>query len=284
MRLPTIALLSVSALLGCRGAPVVSPVAARAAPIVSHRPPLAAAAGGAATDLTCSFHWRRGVDADFDRRDQAVVRMRAPGDGRAVTLGDMSVRVALDDSVAGGARLLVALDAGTLRIDDDYDFGAAAFPANAGHGFTGLHYVSHPSSGSELQYTCSSGAAEAHAVAAVGGVMQCEAVFADVEGTNELLELDPRGADPFRGTRASTTVGGFDVGIAYQPGTAYDSGSVSLSLGDGRGGVHVAHPLVPATLPQNLFHGSHGFTGRTTLRHVGAGPELTYGCWTAARA
>lgn len=235
--------------------------------------------------MVCSFFWRASVSDGFEPRNQTTVKLAVPGDGRSFELGDARVRVALDDSPDGGARLLLAFDLDKLLIDDVYDFGAASFPANlpgSGHGFTGLHYLAHPESNSELQYTCTAGDAAGPVVTSPSAI-QCEWIIAELEASNGVLTLDPGKAHDMRGVGARERVDGFELDAGYMPG-GYDSGGVSVDVtAPGGGGVHVLYQLAGSDLPANLFGGAGGFTGTSTMRKRSGGPRFSHHCWTGTK-
>ena len=225
--------------------------------------------------IACSFHWRRSNAHDFRPRDEATVLLRKPGDGRELSLGDTKVRVTLGDSSGGGHRLLIAVDAGTTRIDDDYDFGASTFPVNhppGGLGFTGLTYVTHPKSGSELQYLCESGAEATYGPAAPSNAtVSCEAEHIDLDGEQLFFDIDPRGTAAFDAKR-----GAMEIHAGYSPGQ-YDASAFVVDAGPGAN----VRSFVQGhnNLPVNAFVGAQGFTGTRTIEHTVTGETLAYSCW-----
>ncbi len=254
-------------------------VAAVDAPAVPQAP-------GDVDALTCQFFWRASTAEGFTPRNQTAVRLAAPGDERRVELGDVTVRASLDDSTSGGARLLLAFDLGAMTIDDVYDFGDQRFPANlpaGGHGFTGLHYLAHPGSNSELQYHCSAGET-AGPPAAAPGVIRCEWITESLEASNGFLAVDPSKASGMQPVSEAVRLPPFRVGVAYTRGE-FESGGVTIDLGAGkRGGVHVLYQLHGSDVPANLFVADGGFTGTTTIRPRKGGESLSHRCWVEAPA
>jgi hypothetical protein len=251
------------------------------------REPASPVAGSpGATDIMCSFHWRKSASHDFRPRDEKVLRVHKAGDGRTLELGDARIGVQLEDNAAGGKRLVVGLDLGTTEIDEEFDFGAAQHPANlppGGHGFTGLHYMTHPSSKSELQYWCeSSTPAKAGPASPAGTALMCETMMAEGgEGSNAFHALETAGAVGFPGPSLAAELGELQLGVRYMPG-GHDSGGVILDVGPtaGEGAlVHVLYQLHGDDLPANLLPGTAGFTGRTTIRNGEGGDSVEYGCW-----
>lgn len=274
--------------------PALAPAAPRATKSTetAFREPAPAVSGSSdAAEITCSFHWRRSVSHDFRPRDEKLVRMAEAGEARALELGDTRIGVALEESAGGGRRLVVGIDLGTTEIDDDFDFGAALHPASlppGGHGFTGLHYVTHPSSGSELQYWCdSSEPPTAGPASPADTAIMCEAVVVEGgEASNAFHALEVSAATPLQGSSLEAGLGARRLGVTYLPGS-FESGGVMLGVGPARGDgslVHVLYQLHGEDLPANLFTGTFGFTGRTTVRDARSGDHVEYGCWAVDRA
>lgn len=236
--------------------------------------------------ITCQFFWRPSVSEGFAPRDQLAVRLAAPGDERTFERGDFRVRVGLDDSAAGGGRLVLAFDAGAMSVDDVYDFGAQPFPANlpaGGHGFTGLHYLEHPRSGSELQYSCGAGET-AGPPAATPAVIRCEWIAEALEGSNGFFSLDPRKAHGTKPVSDGAELTPYRVGASYLPG-GMESGGVTVDLAAGkRGGVHVLYQLHGSDVPANLFAEQGGFTGTTTVRLDKVDTRVSHRCAVEAPA
>jgi hypothetical protein len=268
--------------------PTPAPAAAdgtHAADTGSREPAPAVVGSPGAAEITCSFHWRKGVSHDFRPRDEKQVRVRTAGDGGALELGDARIGVALEANAAGGRNLVVGIDVGSTRIDEGFDFGKAQLPANlppGGHGFTGLHYVTHPSSGSELQYWCESGApATAGPASPAGTTLMCETIVTKGgQSSSAVHSLDPSGATGLPGPSFAAELGELQLGVTYMPGR-HDSGGVLLDVGAAGGEgplVHVLYQLHGEELPSNLFAGTAGFTGRTIVRDA-SGDQAEYGCW-----
>ena len=239
-------------------------------------PPVAAAPAPAAPTaktepLSCSFHWRKSDAHSFRKGDEKALKLTASGDAHTVELGDVQIAVGLDDNGAGGRQVSVAIDLDAMQIDDAYDFGTAASPANlppGGHGFTGLHYVKHPGSGSELQYWCEAGdPPEPGTVSASRTPITCETIAGSKRDTHRLTD-----------STLATSAGGTHLAVRHLPGE-HDAGGVIVDfVAKSGGGVHVLYQLLGDELPVNLFANNAGFTGRTTITDPATGDAVAYSC------
>ena len=244
-------------------------------------------ASAAADRLVCWFAWRKSDTHGFAKRNHKVLPLRDAGDGDSFRLGDQSIDIALADSGSGGLRLDIDVAAGQMQVAEDYDFGSERRLANlppAGHGFTGLRYVTHPSSSSELQYGCETlepGQTfdregvdpPTHGPAAPGdAAISCEVSGTDGHGPAaplaELVVTGPDAADP-RQTLGSVTWSSSRIDARYEAGSLFFDTAV------GKGGVRDMYQD-HGTLPANLM--PSGFTGTRTIRDAVTGAEVTYVC------
>ncbi len=186
--------------------------------------------------------------------------------------------------------LEILAQTGSGTISERYDFGtaiAAAHLPSGGHGFTGLRYLTHPTSGSELQYFCGGYDAstdfsdEAFSQSTPGpaapasSTISCALTLTDATGavlSNEVLVVDSA-------TPRSASVGEFSFEARRVAGE-YDSGGIMIdaSMPGVPRLLHSLYQTHGGDVPMNLVQGP-SFTGERTLTEPG-GSTLTYACRT----
>lgn len=222
--------------------------------------------------LACSFFWR-----ESNAHPHSVTEHLEPGaTATVVSVGDFEVTLAASANDTGGRALDLRVGSGEGAAASRYDFGAhraAAHLPASGHGFTGLRYVSHPQSGSELQYFCGAypagvdvtddSASQQHPGPSVPkGRVSCE-----VELLEEGTSTEARTVGP--GLDAPERVGPFSFGVQYlEP--EYDAGGVMVDVSaDGAPHLHVLYQLSGPGLPANTLP-DPSFTGVQTVEGPGA--------------
>lgn len=260
------------------------------------RAPPAGPADGAR--IVCNFAWRPAVTQSFRRADQRRIQLTIDRATRAFRLGELDVTLDYElRSTAPNPGLHIAIGAGGRTIaEDDYRFPGGAMPNNlprAGHGFTGLSYVTPPDGTGELQHQCVVARPGDPSVddgwvigrpgpaAPAGSHVVCDATL-EVPGAAPVRRrLDLGDPTLQRGINfslsASAQLGPFHMGLTYFPGN-FESGAAIVDVSNGQASVRAFHQTVDDELPASLADG--GYTGRRT--HTAAnGARLRYTCQAA---
>lgn len=236
--------------------------------------------------IACFFFWRRSDAHSFRAADKHQTVLQNIGDTDAFAIGDFRFDVRYGASSDGGAKLDLSTRAGGATIGSSYDFGTATVPAHlpaSGHGFTGLRYMNHPGSGSEIQYFCGAFNAAADLTddaasqsspgpgAPAGSTVKCTITASD--GTNTERRELVVSTDSMR-----ENIAGFSFSAGYTPGS-YDSGGVVIGAGPTADPdlVHTLYALNGTEMPNDLMP-TGGFTGVRTIENGSA--TLSYRCRT----
>jgi hypothetical protein len=117
--------------------------------------------GSAALDIECQAFYRSSVGQAPD--DGTVLSLDGHGDSGAADYPDMAFDTRFNDDPGEGPALVISVtakDSGDQILRQLYQIDRAKGLHNqfvGGHGFTGLVYAYHPTSGAELQFFCSAG-------------------------------------------------------------------------------------------------------------------------------
>ena len=117
--------------------------------------------GSAALDIECQAFYRPSVGQAPD--DGTVISLGAHGDSGTADYPDMAFDAYLNDDPGEGPALVISVtarDSGGQILRQLYQIDRAKGLHDqfvGGHGFTGLVYAYHPTSGAELQFFCSEG-------------------------------------------------------------------------------------------------------------------------------
>lgn len=239
--------------------------------------------------LACSFYWRQSVSHSHTA-EKHVPLDHASG---SFTLETFDVDWAVEPSADGGRVLALNTLVGDTRVRSEYDFGAANSPAHlprGGHGFTGLRYLTNPSTEAEMQFFCG---AYADDTPFENDVMSQRTPGRGVEPPANIAcdftAVDPHGESKSRAFELQsgdekhiTSLGPFAIGVRYDsPGA--DSGGITVDVGepgdeDRMSTVHTLYQLSARELPANTMRGE-SFTGAQSLDM--GGHRLAYRCWTS---
>lgn len=244
--------------------------------------------------MACHFFWRQSNEHGFDKANQARAELAVGEAPKTLKLGDYAIATKLGEE-RGGVVLDLEVEAAASGVlaQERYAFATASpdhLPAS-GHGFTGLRYLTHPGSGSELQYFCGSYGqsanldddAVAHSrpgpKATNPTQLSCELELQDGDGVKleaKSLEIaDPTGAGANKAR--SATLGDFSFEVRYLSNFEGESGGpiIDAKVG-GKPFLHTLFQAMPPAMPTNLTTDA-GFTGQRTLVS-GSGQRLTYRC------
>jgi hypothetical protein len=310
MRNLTLALLAL--VVGCQGSsstPAPTSPSSSSSPIAPpvdqptahpNRPgsePLAIAAPDPAADsVACHFAWRRDVTTGHDPKNRRTQALAKTGTRESFALGDFAIDVAYE-SVADGTQLRIDVGDPTFGVHESYDFGKANVSANlpsAGHGFTGLRYVTHPRTKSELQYMCAAVArgqslandgwmqARPGPAAPASAGVRCRFEHLLRSGSWQVLEpfgdvTRAEGGAP-TGRGAAHRTGVFTFAASYLAG-GEESGVVMVDVQWGGATLRDFYQLMDDDRPSNLFAGA-GFTGTRELEDRQTRSRLRYRCET----
>lgn len=239
--------------------------------------------------LACSFYWRKSISHSHTA-EKHVPLDEASG---SFALETFDVDWAVEPSADGGRVLALSTMVGDTRVRSEYDFGAATSPAHlprGGHGFTGLRYLTNPSTQAEMQFFCG---AYADDTPFENDVMSqrtpgrgieppasiaCEFTSIDPEGKSKSRTFELQSGDEKR----IKSLGPFVVGVRYDSAGA-DSGGFIVDVGepgdeDRMATVHTLYQLSAPELPANTMRGE-SFTGAQSLEKDGH--RLGYRCWTS---
>ena len=117
-------------------------------------------AGTIPDNVSCEVFYRPAASAAFD---ESTLTLSTAGAQESLTFEDMGFEATFLSDAGEGKSLAIAvtdLAAGAELSRGLYQLDSQKGLANqfvGGHGFTGLAYVYHPSSGSEVQYFCTAG-------------------------------------------------------------------------------------------------------------------------------
>jgi hypothetical protein len=117
-------------------------------------------AGTIQETVLCEVFYRSAASAPFG---ESILTLSTAGDQQSLAFDDMAFAATfLSDAGEGQSLSIVAsdLNTGTELTRTLYQFDPQAGLSDqfiGGHGFTGLAYVYHPDSGSEVQYYCRMG-------------------------------------------------------------------------------------------------------------------------------
>jgi len=239
--------------------------------------------------LYCSFFWRKSVRRAHSGRKELDVR----DGGSSFALRDFDFEVSLGSNAAGGKVMQVEAKAGGSVITSSYDFGvhaAAAHLPPGGHGFTGLQYLTHPTSGAEVQFFCGADDGKPRdefAIQASPGPaapkdarVQCEAAAFDDGGetAREHFTLEPAGKHTVE------DVGGFTLSVEHMTSETegadilIDASAVPQTTDAPT--VHTMYQVGAGNLPSNIL-ADPSFTGVRSLV-APSGKRLEYRCWVEA--
>ena len=237
----------------------------------------------------CSFYWRKSVS--HSHTAEKHVPFDAASGSFALETFDVDWTVGPSDD--GGRVLALTTMVGDTRVRSEYDFGSANAPAHlprGGHGFTGLRYLTNPSTEAEMQFFCG---AYAEDTPFENGVMSqrtpgkgveppadiaCEFTATGPEGKTKTRAFEVQSGDEKR----LESLGPFVVAVRYDSAGA-DSGGVVVDVGepgdeDSMPAVHTLYQLSAPELPANTMKGE-SFTGAQSLEKDGH--QIAYRCWTS---